>query len=145
MIQLRGHLCCGAAELHGLNDEGWTVRKYLTYYVQEYEININPKVGKAFLTFSYAWDVGRAGNGLRTTRQGKIRLAKWKAFIEDNKLGRVVIMPKCSFNPNYGTTVRIRAGIWVPDNQAIHDFVIAKKWMKGPSLAKKLHQAVWEY
>ena len=129
-MQVRGMNCCGAVELIGINDIGWTAKKWLIYYATQWDLVNQPKRGKAFLPFCYAWDVAVPGAGYRSKAQGEKRLAAFKTLIEDNKLGTVTIMDKSSYNPNYGHRVRIRAGIWVPNNKAISKYVYEKKWIK---------------
>jgi len=140
MPSINGQNCCGAIELVGINDVGWTPKIWLKYYAQQYQTNMNPTSGKAWVVFSYAWDVSKGATitGTRTCKQGKTRLAAWKKYIEDNGLGTVTIAPTCAFNPNYGTRIRIRSGLWVPKNEAISEFVIKQKMLKGPTKVQKL-------
>lgn len=134
-MQINTLNCCGGIELIGMNDQTWTAERYLTYYARHYSLNNAPKGGKAFVTFSYAWDVGREGSGDRTYTQGKERIKELKALIEKNNLGEIYIMAKGAYNPNYGTSRRIKAGIFVPNNKAISEFVIDQGWLPKPTNA----------
>lgn len=131
-MNLRGLECCGGAELVGINESGWTPERYLLHYTDSSELMKGR--GKAFITFSYAWDVKRQGTGLRTYAQGKKRLKAWKSFIEDKDLGTVTIPRRSQYNPNYGKTIRLRAGIWVPDNEACRTYLIARDLRKKDSI-----------
>ena len=140
-MNIRGLDCCGAAEIIGINDSDWTPKKWLLYYNDVYSIHMERR-GKAYLPFCYAWDVDTFGTGMRSKRQGAQRLKAWKKYIESNGLGEVVIAEGDNYNPNYGNTIRIRGGVFVPNDRAICKFVIAKGFRGTP--AQKKEAAKWK-
>ena len=130
---VKGLECCGGAELVGINDLSWTPQKYLLHYVDQFSLMVGGK-GKGFIVVSYAFDVKNKGAGFRTRKQGEKRLKQWKKFIKDNGLGTMTFVRNKPHNPNYGKTVRLQPGLWMPNDEAIKKFVLEKKWRKGDAV-----------
>ena len=114
----------------GMNDGRFVPKSMLMRYVDEDSINYSGANGRAWMVLSYAWYPGRK-NGAMSEKQGEVRIAKMKKFVEDNKLGTFTVMEETQLNGHMDNQTRIRAMIWVPDNKAIHKFVVEKKsWRK---------------
>lgn len=138
MASIRVLSCCGGIELIGFNNSTFSPKEIIKHYMREYEVHHGGSKGKAFITFAYAWDVGKEGSGLRTIKQGTARLKAFVKFVEDNELGDIHLMPRSSYNPNYGKRHRIRTGVYVPDNAALREF-----YLKDGSLTKP--RQGWHY
>ena len=120
--------CCGAFELVGINDINWSAKNYLLKYCDASDLMLNR--GKSFVVFSYAWDVINKNGTVKTNRsyaQGRSRIAAFKKLIEDNKLGTIQVGKTAQYNPNYGKLVRLRACLFIPNNDAIRQYLVSKK------------------
>jgi len=119
--------CCGGIELVGINDVSWNPETYIKYYAERTSIVHDKSVqcrrtGKGFITISYAYDVFSHGAGFRTKKQGLKRIKALKNFLEENKLGTIMIAKEHTYNPNYGRSIKLIPAIIQPNNMNIRNY-----------------------
>lgn len=130
-MHVSGMDCCGGFELVGINDKEWTAKEYLLKYIDESSLMSHNR-GKGFVVFSYAYDVGKvagkeAVSKMRTYAQMRRRIKAWTDFIRNNNLGTVHV-GKAAYNPNYGKTIKLVSGLWIPNNAGIKKMMQVTGW-----------------
>lgn len=135
--------CCGGKDVEGMNCPVWTPSQFIKALVQkDQKFHSPPTPGIDYIGRGFYNIVGAGSTNISIERMHN-RMSRLGEYIEKYKLGTLTVAPQAP-NTNYKGLHKLLPAIFTPDNPALYQFAVKRKWIEN-KLVKDLQKPLWHF